>query len=65
MAHIALNLFTNYVNGKVVAVYAFQMLCPGCVSHAMAQAKKIASTRYLSTSTGEALHSSFPPTVDT
>jgi [protein-PII] uridylyltransferase len=30
----------------------------------MAQAKKIASTRYLSTSTGEALHSSFPPTVD-
>lgn len=30
----------------------------------MAQAKKIASTRYLSTSTGEALQSSFPPTVD-
>jgi [protein-PII] uridylyltransferase len=30
----------------------------------MAQAKKIAATRYLSTQTGEALHSSFPPTVD-
>ncbi len=30
----------------------------------MAQAKKIASTRYLSTSSGETLQSSFPPTVD-
>lgn len=30
----------------------------------LAQAKKIAATRYLSTTTGEALHSSFPPTVD-
>jgi len=30
----------------------------------MAQAKKIASTRYLSTATGDTLHSSFPPTVD-
>ena len=30
----------------------------------VAQAKKIAATRYLSPSTGEALHSSFPPTVD-
>lgn len=30
----------------------------------LAQAKKIASTRYLSTSSGEALQSSFPPTVD-
>ena len=30
----------------------------------MAQAKKLAATRYLSTSTGEALQSSFPPTVD-
>lgn len=29
-----------------------------------AQAKKIASTRYLASSTGETLHSSFPPTVD-
>ena len=30
----------------------------------MAQAKKIASTRYLSTVSGETLHSSFPPTVE-
>jgi len=30
----------------------------------MAQAKKIAATRYLSTASGETLHSSFPPTVD-
>ena len=29
-----------------------------------AQAKKIAATRYLSTPSGEMLHSSFPPTVD-
>lgn len=30
----------------------------------LAQAKKIASSRYLSSPTGEALHSSFPPTVE-
>jgi [protein-PII] uridylyltransferase len=30
----------------------------------MAQAKKIASTRYLTSSSGETLQSSFPPTVD-
>lgn len=30
----------------------------------MAQAKKIASTRYLTTNSGESLQSSFPPTVD-
>jgi [protein-PII] uridylyltransferase len=30
----------------------------------VAQAKKIASTRYQAASNGEALHSSFPPTVD-
>ncbi|MCD2518453.1 redoxin domain-containing protein [Massilia sp. G4R7] len=27
------------LRGKVVALYAFQMLCPGCVSHALPQAK--------------------------
>lgn len=27
------------LRGRVVAVYAFQMLCPGCVSHAIPQAK--------------------------
>lgn len=31
------------LRGKVVAVYAFQMLCPGCVAHAIPQAKEIAS----------------------
>ncbi|QBI02330.1 TlpA disulfide reductase family protein [Pseudoduganella albidiflava] len=32
------------LRGKVVVVYAFQMLCPGCVSHGIPQAKKIAAT---------------------
>ncbi len=30
--------------GKVVALHAFQMLCPGCVSHGLPQARRIAST---------------------
>jgi len=30
------------LRGKVVVVYAFQMLCPGCVSHSIPQAKKVA-----------------------
>ncbi|QPI53357.1 redoxin family protein [Massilia antarctica] len=29
------------LRGKVVAAYAFQMLCPGCVSHAIPQAKHV------------------------
>lgn len=29
------------LRGKVVVVVAFQMLCPGCVSHGIPQAKKI------------------------
>jgi thiol-disulfide isomerase/thioredoxin len=29
------------LRGKVVAVYAFQMLCPSCVSHGIPQAKQI------------------------
>ena len=33
--------------GRVVALHAFQMLCPGCVSHGLPQAK--------------AIHESFPP----
>ncbi|MDQ1924771.1 peroxiredoxin family protein [Massilia pseudoviolaceinigra] len=32
------------LRGKVVAVYAFQMLCPGCVSHAIPQAKQVRHT---------------------
>lgn len=27
--------------GKVVVIYAFQMLCPGCVSHSLPQARKV------------------------
>lgn len=29
------------LRGKVVAVFTFQMLCPGCVKYAIPQAKKI------------------------
>lgn len=32
------------LRGKVVAVYAFQMLCPSCVSHGIPQAKQIQNT---------------------
>ncbi len=32
------------LRGKVVAIYAFQMLCPGCVSHGIPQAKTIRAT---------------------
>ena len=30
--------------GRVVAIEAFQMLCPGCVSHGLPQAQRIAGT---------------------
>ena len=30
--------------GKVTVIEAFQMLCPGCVSHGIPQAKRIAET---------------------
>lgn len=30
------------LHGQVVAIEAFQMLCPGCVSHGLPQAKRIA-----------------------
>ena len=29
------------LRGKVVALYAFQMLCPGCVSHGIPQAREL------------------------
>lgn len=38
-ADASLNLAA--LRGKVVALYAFQMLCPACVSHGIPQAKKI------------------------
>lgn len=28
------------LRGKVIMLHAFQMLCPGCVSHALPQAQK-------------------------
>lgn len=31
-------------HGRVLAVEAFQMLCPGCVNHGLPQAARIAST---------------------
>lgn len=32
------------LSGKVVFVCAFQMLCPGCVSHGLPQARRVAET---------------------
>jgi hypothetical protein len=32
------------LRGQVVAIEAFQMLCPGCVSHGLPQAQRIANT---------------------
>lgn len=32
------------LKGKVVVIEAFQMLCPGCVSHGLPQAQRIAET---------------------
>ncbi len=29
------------LRGNVVAIYAFQMLCPGCVEHSIPQARKV------------------------
>ncbi len=29
------------LKGKVVAIHAFQMLCPGCVLHGVPQAQKL------------------------
>jgi peroxiredoxin len=37
-------LSLQQLRGKVVAIYAFQMLCPGCVSHGIPQAKSIRAT---------------------
>ena len=30
--------------GKVIVIEAFQMLCPGCVSHGLPQAQRVAET---------------------
>ncbi len=41
-ADTAINL--DDLAGQVVAIEAFQMLCPGCVSHGLPQAQRIASS---------------------
>lgn len=35
------DLSVQSLRGKVVAIHAFQMLCPGCILHGIPQAKKI------------------------
>jgi len=35
------DLTLQNLRGKVVAIHAFQMLCPGCILHGIPQAKKI------------------------
>ena len=37
-------LTLDALRGRVVAVECFQMLCPGCVSHGLPQAQRIAQT---------------------
>jgi hypothetical protein len=37
-------LSLRQLRGKVVAIHAFQMLCPGCVSHGIPQARTIRAT---------------------
>jgi len=35
------DILLEHLRGKVVAIHAFQMLCPGCVLHGIPQAKKL------------------------
>jgi peroxiredoxin len=35
------SLSVQALRGKVIALHAFQMLCPGCVSHGLPQAQRI------------------------
>lgn len=37
-------IFLEALRGRVVVIYAFQMLCPGCVSHGIPQAIKVYQT---------------------
>ena len=36
-------LSLEQLRGKVVLLHAFQMLCPGCVAHALPQAQRVAA----------------------
>ncbi len=47
------------LRGRVVAVEAFQMLCPGCVSHGLPQAQRIRQTFRPEDVTVLGLHSVF------
>lgn len=38
------NLSLEQLKGKVVAIHAFQMLCPGCVLHGIPQAQRLYET---------------------
>lgn len=38
------DLSISSLKGKVVAIHAFQMLCPGCVLHGVPQAQKVFET---------------------
>lgn len=35
------SLSLEKLKGQLIVIYAFQMLCPGCVSHSIPQAKKV------------------------
>lgn len=38
------NLSLEKLKGKVIAIHAFQMLCPGCILHGVPQAQKLFTT---------------------
>jgi len=40
--NIAAPLTLDALRGRVVMLHAFQMLCPGCVSHGIPQAQRVA-----------------------
>ena len=42
--HAGTGLELDALRGRVVALHAFQMLCPGCVSHGLPQALRIRQT---------------------
>lgn len=47
------------LRGRVVVLHAFQMLCPGCVSHGLPQAKRVAAAFSPSDVAVVGLHSVF------
>jgi hypothetical protein len=53
------NLSLEKLRGKVVAIHAFQMLCPGCVLHGIPQAQRLSETFTLDHVVVLGLHSVF------